>query len=98
MRNKYGKLFIEIEQVSGSYQVKEEYRQPLINYISGKQYKDVIIKSGAGFYPCCGQILIDNGGTIVAYSVEYYEGEINGLTAISITVMNNEITVTVNEQ
>lgn len=98
MRNKYGKLFIEIEEISsGNYQVKEEYRQPLLNYISGKQYKDVIIKLNNSFYPCIGQYFGDNGGNIDCYDVSYYEGEINSFTAISISVSNNVIQVTINE-
>ena len=99
MRNKYGKLFIEMEvNGDGNYQVKEEYKQPLFNYISGKQYKDVIIKLTDYFYLCSNsQGFSDDGGYIESYTCSYVDGSMDSFTAISIIVENNEISVRVNQ-
>jgi len=99
MRNKYGKLFIEVED-NGDWVVKEEYRQPLLDYCKARQYKDIIMCIGNEEYYICNHQSLSNGSGIFMFGFTEYSGEtiLSQITiTINVVLSNNTINVTYSE-
>ena len=100
MRNKYRKLFIEIEPNGESgYQVKEKYRQPLFDYVKSGSYKDVIVKLYSNYLNATSQILSNGSGYIRFGNVLYEEDSVSTYTTgeINVDLENESINVIYSE-
>ena len=96
MRNKYGKLFIEIEDDgNGGYQVKDEYVKPLLDYVKSKQYKDIIILYGDIYYNVVYQYF-GNSTITLSGSITIHDENGDLLTSESVSITYNMVTDVIN--